>query len=268
MFERDKTFMSNESKSKVQFQFGTSASAYANSQVHSRGESLALLVRLVNPQHNWLVLDVAAGAGHTAFIFAPYVKRVIATDLTKEMVAKSAELAAERGLHNVETSISDAETLPFGDASFNLVTCRLGFHHFFNPCRALSEFGRVLKQDDVLGFTDNVTVSDEKAIEYHNAYEKLRDPSHHWVFPLKHLLVMFEKTGFEVTTMSDLIKEFEFNEWTDRQHVSDVDKEKLLKMMRKIPSALKPYFKTRWTKDTMYFSLKEVVIIARKKMNF
>jgi hypothetical protein len=79
---------------------------------------------------------------------------------------------------------------------------------------------------------------------------------------------MFEETGFKVTSIRYLIKEFEFHEWTDRQHVSNSDKEKLLEMMRKIPAALKVYFKPRWSKDTMYFSLKEVVIIARKKMNF
>ena len=56
--------------------------------------------------------------------------------------------------------------------------------------------------------------------------------------------------------------------WTDRQRVSSGDKEKLLEMMRRVPQVLKPYFKPRWTKDTMYFSLKEVVIIARKKVNF
>ena len=63
--------------------------------------------------------------------------RVVATDLTAEMLAKTAELAAQRGLANVETRPADAESLPFDDASFDLVTCRLAFHHFPNPRQAL-----------------------------------------------------------------------------------------------------------------------------------
>jgi ubiquinone/menaquinone biosynthesis C-methylase UbiE len=258
--------MSDELKSKVQSRFGVSADSYATSDVHARGDSLAALLELANPQPDWRVLDVATGAGHTALLFAPHVAQVIASDLTEPMLAKAAELAAQRGLTNVETRRADAESLPFEANTFDLVTCRLAFHHFPNPRQALSEFARVLKPGGKLAFADNVTVPDKQAAGYYNAYEKLRDPSHHWVYPQVRLEAMFEEAGLAVLKSSRiLMKELEFHAWADRQHVSPEDKEKLLTMMRHLPEALAPLFSPRWTAETMYFNLWEVVILAQKQ---
>ncbi len=256
--------MSDDLKAKVQAQFGASTDKYATSEVHAKGESLAILLELVQPQPDWQVLDVGTGAGHTAIIFAPHVARVIATDLTEGMVAKAAELAAARGLANLETRPADAEALPFEDSSFDLVTSRLAFHHFPNARQAVSEFARVLKPNGVLGFTDNIVVPEKQAAGYYNAYEKLRDPSHNWIYPLVRLQAMFEQAGLQVEATRELSKEFEFHEWADRQHVSEADKEKLLEMMRNIPKALEPLFAPRWADGTMYFSLWEAVIVAKK----
>ncbi|MCG3211437.1 MAG: putative methyltransferase YcgJ [Anaerolineae bacterium] len=260
--------MSDELKAKVQSQFGASADSYATSSVHARGDSLAVLLNLVEPQPHWRALDVATGAGHTALLFAPRVSHVVASDLTEPMLAKAAELAAQRGLTNVETRKADAESLPFEDNSFDLVTCRLAFHHFPNPRQALAEFARVLKPGGLLGFTDNVTVPEKQAAGYYNAFEKLRDPSHNWVYPQVRLEAMFAEAGLVVEKSSQLLmKELEFHDWADRQHVSPENKEKLLEMMRHIPAALQPLFAPRWADGTLYFSLWEVVLVARLQQN-
>jgi ubiquinone/menaquinone biosynthesis C-methylase UbiE len=256
--------MSDDLKAKVQAQFGASADGYATSDIHARGDSLGILLKLIEPEPDWQVLDVGTGAGHTALTFAPHVAQVIASDLTEQMRNKTAELAAARNLTNVKTKFADAESLPFDDASVDLVTCRLAFHHFPNPRQALSEFVRVLKPGGVLGFSDNITVPDRQAGGYYNAYEKLRDPSHNWVYPLVRLQSMFARAGLTVEATHELSKEFEFHKWADRQHVSDANKEKLLEMMRNIPEALEPLFAPRWADGTMYFSLHEVVIVARR----
>lgn len=253
-------------KKRVQKQFGeeNTVNAYATSDVHARGESLALLAELITPQPDWQALDVATGAGHTALLFAPRVERVIATDITEGMLSKAAELAQARGLTNLQTKTADAEALPFDDASFELLTCRLGFHHFPNPRQAVGEFARVLKPGGFLGFSDNIVVQDAAAAGYYNAYEKLRDPSHHWVFPLAELRTMFEEAGLTIVAQRQLSKEFEFHKWADRQRVSEADKEKLLDMMRQVPETLARLFAPRWTDGTMYFTLHEVVLIARR----
>jgi ubiquinone/menaquinone biosynthesis C-methylase UbiE len=250
-------------KSKVQAQFGASSDAYATSTVHAKGESLKILTDLITPEPDWVMLDVATAAGHTAFAFAPYVSEVIATDLTEEMVNKAAEMAALCELTNVETRPADAENLPFDDDSFDLLTCRIAFHHFPHPQQAVNEFARVLKPGGVLGFTDNVTVDDKAAAQYYNDYEKLRDPSHYWVPSLPELQGMLEAAGFEIEATRQFSKEMEFHDWADRMHVSAKDKEILLEMMHNIPQPLESLFMPRWEDDTLYFSLREVVIIAR-----
>ena len=256
--------MSEKLKARTQALFGASADAYATSDIHARGESLALLVELVAPARDWQALDVGTGAGHTALAFAPHVAHVGAADLTGEMLAKTAELVAERSLTNVETKAADAESLPFDDGSFDLVTCRLAFHHFPNSRQAISEFARVLKPGGVLGFSDNVVVLDKKAAGYYNAYEKLRDPSHHWVYPLIRLQAMFEEAGLSVLVTRQLSKEFEFHTWADRQGASEAVKEKLLHMMRNVPEALESLFAPRWADGTLYFSLWEAVMVAER----
>ncbi|MCB0167050.1 MAG: class I SAM-dependent methyltransferase [Anaerolineae bacterium] len=256
--------MSDELKAKVKSQFGVSADSYATSDVHAQGESLGMLLNLVKPQPEWQALDVATGAGHTAMLFAPHVAHVIASDLTEPMLTKTAQLAAERGLTNLETRSADAEALSFDDNAFDLVTCRLAFHHFPNPHQALSEIARVLKPGGIFGLSDNITVPDKQAAGYYNAYEKLRDPSHHWVYPQVRLEAMLEKAGLKVEATSNVMtKEFEFHKWADRQNVSDPNKDKLLEMMRHIPESLQPLLAPRWADGTMYFNLWEVVIVAR-----
>src|SRR6185437_1049700 len=100
------------------------------SAVHASGPSLARLVALVPTQREWSALDVATGAGHTALAFAPLVARVVASDITDEMLAQAAKLATARRLTNVETAHAEAGELAFPEASFDLVTCRLAAHHF------------------------------------------------------------------------------------------------------------------------------------------
>jgi ubiquinone/menaquinone biosynthesis C-methylase UbiE len=254
----------DDAKDLVRAQFGRAAAAYATSDVHARGDSLELLVELVRPAPHWKALDVATGAGHTALTMAARVAHVVATDLTAEMLGETARLARERGLANLETRVADAEALPFPDASFDLVTCRLAFHHFTRPDVAVRELARVLAPGAVLGFADNIAVEDAAGATAYNAYEKLRDPSHHEVLPLSRLIALFESHGLHVEATRSFAKEFAFEPWADRMHVSAADKARLLDMLRTLPASARPLLAPRFADATAYFSLWEAVIVARR----
>lgn len=257
-------YVTDSNKDRVQQQFGSAAGAYATSDVHARGESLSVLVEEVRPEPHWEALDVATGAGHCALAFAPLVREVTALDLTEPMLATALDLAAARGIRNVKARRADAEALPFATASFDLVTCRLAFHHFPAPDRAIAEMARVLRTGGCLGFTDNIVVQDQRAGTYYNDFERLRDPSHHEVLPMARLIELIESSGLFVTTVRRLSKEFEFESWCDRQNVSAPDRQRLLEMARQLPPGLAPLLAPRWADGTLYFTLWEAVVVAVK----
>src|SRR5438105_876268 len=171
-------------KSLVQEQFGATAAHYLTSKPHAKGKSLERLVELVQPQPAWRALDVATGAGHTAYAFAPHVARVWATDITEEMLALVRDEIAKRKLANVRVAYAKAESLPFEDESFELVTCRIAPHHFESIPRFLDEARRVLKRSGTFALVDNV-VPEGSVGDYINAFERFRDPSHilAWTVP-------------------------------------------------------------------------------------
>jgi ubiquinone/menaquinone biosynthesis C-methylase UbiE len=55
------------------------------------------------------------------------------------------EEIVRRQLGNVRLAFAQAEALPFEDATFDLVTCRIAPHHFENIDVFLDEAQRVLK---------------------------------------------------------------------------------------------------------------------------
>jgi ubiquinone/menaquinone biosynthesis C-methylase UbiE len=202
-------------RSLVQEQFGKTAQHYLTSKPHAQGKSLERLVELVEPRPDWRVLDVATGAGHTAYAFAPHVARLWATDITDEMLAVVRDEIAKRGLANVRTAYAKAEALPFEDNSFDLVTSRIAPHHFESIAAFLDETRRVLKPGGTFALVDNV-VPDGSIGNYVNAFERLRDPSHLRAWPMAEWRAALAAHGFTVTHEEQLRKQMEFASWASR----------------------------------------------------
>ena len=74
----------SEVKAQAQERFGKFAQGYVESKGHASGDDLDRLIELVQPQPDWLMLDVATGGGHTALKFAPLVKKVVAWIISKK----------------------------------------------------------------------------------------------------------------------------------------------------------------------------------------
>ena len=94
------------------------------------------------------VLDLACGAGQLATTEAERVKpggRVVATDLSPDMVAITRRRATRLALDNIDVQEMDMQSLTFGDASFDAATCRFGLMFCPDPVRAASVVHRVLK---------------------------------------------------------------------------------------------------------------------------
>ena len=96
------------------------------------------------------VLDVAAGSGNASIPAARLGARVVASDLTPELLENGRQRAAQLGA-NIEWREADAEALPFADAEFDRVISCVGV--MFAPHHELSagELVRVCRPGGTIG---------------------------------------------------------------------------------------------------------------------
>lgn len=90
------------------------------------------------------VLDVACGTGNVAIRAAQRGAQVVASDLAPEHFARGQELAGEAGVE-IEWREADAESLPFDDEEFDVVTSAVGAIFAPRHYRVASELVRVCK---------------------------------------------------------------------------------------------------------------------------
>jgi SAM-dependent methyltransferase len=162
----------------AQAQFGRQSANYGSSHILADTADLETAVTWFELPAGAHVLDVATGGGHTGLFFARRGCRVTLSDLTQPMLDRAARTAADMGL-DVEVRQHPAETMPYPDGSFDLVTCRIAPHHFTAPGSFVKESARVLRPGGFFLLIDG-TVSDDQpeAEAWAHEVEKLRDPSH------------------------------------------------------------------------------------------
>jgi len=248
-------------KTLVQEQFGKTAASYLTSAPHAKGASLERLVTLTAPQKTWRALDVATGGGHVAYTFAPHVERMWATDITQEMLDLVRAESQKRGLSNVRTAYAKAEALPFEDASFDLVTCRIAPHHFDSIPDFLAEVRRVLKPGGIFALVDNV-VPEGSVGDYVNAFERFRDPSHLRAWTMEEWRAALAQAGLKPAHEEQIYKKMEFKTWAARH---DATMQALLRaMLAQVTPEVKAALEPAGSGDALTFRLCEGLFIAKK----
>ena len=108
-------------------------------------------------------LELGAGTGYFSLnlLVGGVIARATATDISVGMLA-ALKANAERLGVDVETVRSDAESLPFADASFDLVSGHAVLHHLPDPARALRECFRVLAPGGTLVFAGEPSVTGDR----------------------------------------------------------------------------------------------------------
>ena len=97
-----------------------------------------------------VVLDVAAGSGNAAIPAARAGARVIASDLTPELLETGQKLAAEAGVQ-LTWETADAEALPYGDSEFDAVLSCLGVMFAPHHQTSADELVRVCRPGGTIG---------------------------------------------------------------------------------------------------------------------
>lgn len=170
------------------------AEAYRTSAIHSAGEDLDLVVEWCEPGPGVTVLDVATGGGHVA-------RRLRERDATVVTLDPAPGMQAD--------TTAPAEELPFADATFDAVACRLAAHHFADVRRAVGEMARVARNRVVICDNTFVSMASEEA-------DRLRDPSHVRNYSVAEWHSFFELAGLRVADEQTMERPLEIEPWLER----------------------------------------------------
>jgi ubiquinone/menaquinone biosynthesis C-methylase UbiE len=257
--------MTNDAKQRVKSQFSKNAESYFTSESHANGQDLSLLVEWLQPRSEWTALDVATGGGHVAKTLSPYVRHVFSTDLTKEMLANTAK-HFNQDSPNIWYVIADAESLPFLDHTFEIVTCRIAPHHFPNPDAFISEVARVLKPNGSFLMIDNVVPDKSHLAEFMNTMEKLRDESHVQCLSIETWRQLFCEAGLSVIKSESRKKTYRFPQWVKRTADSPGQIEEVENYILRASNEIHAYFHVQIAdKHVQSLQVDEWMVLCQKK---
>jgi ubiquinone/menaquinone biosynthesis C-methylase UbiE/catechol 2,3-dioxygenase-like lactoylglutathione lyase family enzyme len=252
----------------VKTQFSRSAESYVTSQIHAKGKDLHKLVDIAKPSSEDTVLDVATGGGHVANALAPLVRKVVAFDLTQEILNVAERFTKENGHHNVDFVQGDAEKMNFPDESFDIITCRIASHHFPHVISFVQEVSRTLKSGGQFLLIDNVAPEDHDLDQFYNEVEKRRDYSHYRAWKKSEWLNMLEEQCFEIDEWHRFPKTFLFEDWSDRMHLSSEEKQGLAAFMLNASHKIKEKFRIKSQNGSVLSFQGESILLKATKVGF
>jgi SAM-dependent methyltransferase len=234
-----------EQTRRVQAQFGAIAAAYVSSPGHAAGEDLERLVawgRALAPER---VLDLATGGGHTALALAGVARHVTAYDVTEPMLRAARGFLRERAVGGATFVVGDVEALPFRDAAFDLVTCRIAAHHFADVAGAVREVRRVLRPGGSFLLQDILGHDDPEAAAFVTEVERRRDPSHVRAYRAVEWKAFLRAAGLTTMDSAVIAKGRPWEEWTGRTRMTPEARRDLDAFVRAAPERCRTAFAFR-----------------------
>ncbi len=243
-------------------QFGRQAEAYSKGNIFVDGVHLSEVVRRSGVTKKDRVLDIATGSGFLALEFAKSADRVIGADLTRNMLLHAREKQKNSGLENTVFLLSDVESLPFTDESFDIVSCRFAFHHFPDPVKALREMKRVCKTHGRIVLIDGVSSEDREKSLFHNRIEKLRDPSHVRIYMLSEMEHMLNNIGVTITDITHWEISQDFGDWMKRAGAGGKETEAIKRLMKESVEGDSTGLRVNLEDGRLGFTYDTVILVA------
>jgi ubiquinone/menaquinone biosynthesis C-methylase UbiE len=137
-----------------------------------------LFIDRLTPKPGERVLDVACGTGVVARAIVPLVKpngKVVGLDMNPAMLEVACRQFSQF-CNDIDWREGTAESLPFPDQSFNLITCQQGLQFFKSRTAAAREMRRVLRKNGRVGI--EVWQGLDKHPFYHTFFEAVADVFH------------------------------------------------------------------------------------------
>ena len=137
----------SDRREKAQAYFGENAENWDQIRaLHISEKQVAEKVRLLagdSPIEDYL--DIGTGTGSVLALLAPQAKIATGLDSSREMLAIARTRMEDNGLKHVRVRHGDVFSLPFEDATIDLITIHQVLHFLDNPGGSLMEAGRVLR---------------------------------------------------------------------------------------------------------------------------
>jgi ubiquinone/menaquinone biosynthesis C-methylase UbiE len=96
------------------------------------------------------VLELGCGTGTTALTLAPHVSRIVATDVSNEMISIAREKAAAQNCANTDFAIATPHSVSWPEGAFDAVLAFNLLHLLTERASALAQVRRLLKPGGVL----------------------------------------------------------------------------------------------------------------------
>lgn len=122
----------------------------ARKHAADRIKDMAGYERTIARTRHWLgssdaVLEIGCGTGTTALALAPFVARIVASDVSSQMIAIAREKAATLSCPNAEFSVATAEHVAGSDGAFDAALAFNLLHLIGDRASTLARIHRQLK---------------------------------------------------------------------------------------------------------------------------
>ncbi len=220
------------------------------------------VVELLNPQKDEKILDLGCGDGTLAIDIEKVGAKVVAVDLSEDMVKKTNE-------KGIEAYVMSATELNFQN-EFDAVFSNAVLHWVKEPeialekiYNALKDEGRFIAEFGGYGNIKHLTDAMQTVFDRHPEYGEFNNP---WYFPKEEeYKQLLQKSGFEVTYIEIIprpTKIDDISNWLNifaNGIVSHLEKEQQINFNKEVRAILKPIIysqKDGWVADYVRLRLR------------
>jgi len=222
------------------------------------------MIEVLQPRESDIVLDVATGPGYQALALTSRVKKVYGIDNKPELITIAKERATHEGVDNVEFSVGVAQKIDYPDNFFDIVTCRLAFHHLTEPMTVLGEINRVLKPDGKFNMSDPILSEYAQAVWV--PVNRLRESDFYCYHTYLALVQMLNQSGFKIASIRPFTFKRVLDKWVkDRDEwVPERIKEVVLGLDERVLKELR-FTKTSEEGWVWYYNCLDILTMKKTK---